>query len=133
MLRNVGFAGEWRGFGKVGGDDGGVVHIGGEAAGRLLITVLGEGAHVSRNQDSGDHRTSCRSKEPSLTRWACSRMPAFTRSASSRARSASAPFTSGARRVRMACKKARNSDFNGSSGVVGTFTKLIGCCGFWRA
>src|SRR5277367_2728976 len=126
MLRDIGFSGKRRRIGKFGGDDGAVVQISGVTTGRLLVTVVGVRAHISRNQDSGDHRTSCRSKEPSLTRWACSRMPAFTRSASSRARRPAAPSTSGARRVRMACKKARNSDFKGSSGVVGTFTKLIG-------
>ena len=58
------------------------------------------GAHVTRNQDSRNHQFARGgTKAPSWTRRLCSRMPAMTRSANSRARRPAAPSTSGRRAV----------------------------------
>ena len=49
MLRDIRFPGQRRRVGEFRRDDGAVVQIGGVTTGRLLVTILGVRAHVSRN------------------------------------------------------------------------------------
>src|SRR5580700_1363599 len=129
MFRNVGLPGEWRRVGQIGGNDGAVVHISCEPARRLLVTVVGERAHIGRNEGSRNHRLSWETTASSWTRRACSWMPAITRSASSSAERPAAPSTRGGRRLRTERENAPSSARSGSSGCVGIFSKLICGCG----